>query len=453
MSNLAHERRSLEPFRGRTVGERTAATQNTEPLDVTSASRVCWRRKWNATCRYVPASFKSVVFLLLFLVGGCSSVSDRQGRLAANQYVAGNFAAARETLRPLASKTDENFVLNNVRLGSSALAENDLDEAEKAFLAAYEVLNSVGVNDGGRTLGALLVDEKLRIWRGEPFERAMANFYLGLIYYTRGDYGNARGAFENSLFKLRDYGEGSDKDDAYRNIESNFALGYLMLAKSWQRLGDPQKAAQNFDRVRQLRSYLNPVADPVRNERSNVLLVVDFGYAPRKVTNYDGAIAGFAPTPIQAGPIPQPAVLVDGTRYVVDDIGRPPVDLLALAQDRQWQSLDTFRTIKTTVGTGLIGIGAYEAARSRNGNNQAAGLAMVGAGLLLKATSQADVRQWEMLPRTTFVLPLELPPGTHDITVEFRNLPGLVQTWRGLIVPPKGEAVYYFRMQRHRPGT
>ena len=69
------------------------------------------------------------------------------------------------------------------------------------------MINSVGVNDGGRTLGAVLVDEKIHIWKGEPFERAMANFYLGLIYYMRGDYDNARGAFENALFKLRDYGE------------------------------------------------------------------------------------------------------------------------------------------------------------------------------------------------------------------------------------------------------
>ena len=74
-------------------------------------------------------------------------------------------------------------------------------------------------------------------------------------------------------------------------------------------------------------------------------------------------------------------------------------------------------------------------------------------GMLLKATSQADVRQWEMLPRTVFVLPLELAPGTHDISVEFPAVPGVSQEWRRLIVPPEGqEATYYFRMQRGNPG-
>ncbi|MDB5297597.1 MAG: hypothetical protein JWO31_3580 [Phycisphaerales bacterium] len=380
---------------------------------------------------------------------GCTSASEEAGRAAASAYARGDYADARRLVAPLAKKTDENFVLNNVRLGSAALAEQDWDAAETAFLAAYEVLNSVGTNDGGRTLGAVLVDERLRIWRGEPYERAMANFYLGLSYYARHDYDNARAAFENSLFKLRDYVD-ADKaggSDAYRDVESNFALGYLMLGRSWQRLGQDDKARQNFERVAQLRPYLAGVADPGRNARANVLLVVDFGYGPRKLTDFDGAIVGLGPTPAEVGPVPPPSVLIDGRPADVGAVDRPPVDLLALAQDRRWQSIDTFRTIKSALGTGLIGVGAYEGLRSRNRNNQAAGLAMVGAGLLLKATSQADTRHWEMLPRTTFVLPLELPPGTHDVTVEF-PVRGLTQTWRGIIAPDKGEATYYMRMQR-----
>jgi hypothetical protein len=73
--------------------------------------------------------------------------------------------------------------------------------------------------------------------------------------------------------------------------------------------------------------------------------------------------------------------------------------------------------------------------------------------MLLKATSQADVRQWEMLPRTVSLLPLKLPPGTHDILVEFPEVPGVRQEWRGLVAPPEGqEATYYFRMQRYNTG-
>lgn len=391
---------------------------------------------------------------LLFAAAGCApSTAEQAADHAVSDYYMGDYRDAQRRLAPLAQKTDENYVLNNVRLGSAALVDYNLDQAEAAFLRAYEVINSTGVNDPGRAFGAAVLNEKIKVWKGEPYERAMANFYLGLIYYMRHDYGNARAAFENSLFKLRDYGEGKDKADEYRTVESNFALGDLMLAKCWQHLGDEDAAGKNFDRAVELRPYLRYAADPERNRRANMLLVVDFGMGPQKVTNYDGAIVGFAPTPAQVGPVPPPTVVVDGRPISLEGAARPPVDLLALAQDRRWQDIDTIRAAKTTLGTGLVGVGAYEGLRSNNRSNQLAGLALVGAGLLLKGSSVADTRQWEMLPRTTFVLPLQLEPGTHDITIEFPSGPGLRQTWRGLVAPPPGEeATYYMRIQRYRTG-
>lgn len=387
---------------------------------------------------------------MLVVLTGCASHRDRTAELAVADYFIGDYDRAVSRLQPLAQKPDENFVLNNVRLGSAALVNYDLVQAEAAFLRAYEVINSVGVNDGGRTLGAVLVDEKLRIWRGEPYERAMANFYLGLTYYMRGDYGNARAALENALFKLRDYGSGEAKAEEYREIESNFALAYILLGRCHQRLGDPGKAQDMFTYASSKASYLQRLADPGLHARSNVLLAVDFGHGPRKITTFDGAIVGFAPTVEEEGLVPPPQVIVDGNEVPLHGLGVPPVDLLLLAQDRRWQSLDTLRTVKSAVGTGLIVGGAYEA--TRHDGNAGLGIALIGAGLLLKATSQADIRQWEMLPRTVFLIPLQLPPGRHDITVDFPNVPGLRQTWRGIEVPERGEVTYYFRPIRNNAG-
>ncbi len=398
--------------------------------------------------------FRAVLIGLAMLVSlaatGCTSKAQRAGEQAVQAYFAGDPARAVQQLKPLAQKTDENFVLNNARLGSAALIQYDLDQAEAAFLRAYEVVNSFGVNSGGRSLGAILVDEKIRVWRGEPFERAMLNFYLGLVYYMRQDYGNARGAFENALFKLRAYADDADRKGNYKEVESNFALAAIMLGKSWQRLGRDDLARAAFERVTQMASTLAPLADYDRNLRSNLLLVVDFGYGPRKVAGFDGSISGFEPEPHAEGMIPQPQVMIDGEYVDLAGMNRPPVDLLAVAQDRRWQSLDTIRAVKSVLGTGLIYGGAYEATR-RHGDAGTA-LALIAAGALLKATSQADVRQWEMLPRTVFLLPMQVEPGRHDVTVEFPHAPGLRQTWRGLDVPAQGEATYYFRMQRWNSG-
>jgi tetratricopeptide (TPR) repeat protein len=355
------------------------------------------------------------------LLVGCTSPAQRQANQAVSSFYFGDYERSVDLLRPLSQKPDQDFVLNNLRLGSAALADYDLDTAEAAFLRAYEVLNSYGVNDGGRTLGAVLVDEKIKIWRGEPYERAMANFYLGLVYYMRHDYANARGAFENGLFKLRDYGaeqDAANDPDRYEAVQTNFALGYLMLAKSYQRLGRDDLANTNFEQAVRLRSYLGGVADFDRNADANVLLVVDYGAAPQKVTSSDGAVVGFAPHPSEVGPVALPQVEVDRRPYDLDGVNRPLVDLVQLAQDRRWQSIDTIRAVKSGIGTGLIvggaGYGAYRSGQRGGMSNEdaAVSLGLIGAGLLLKATSQADVRQWEMLPRSVFVVPLKLPPAS-----------------------------------------
>jgi tetratricopeptide (TPR) repeat protein len=403
-----------------------------------------------------------VCFAMLASVG-CDAAQKREITIvrAVQDYFDGDYGAAANKLSPLAQQPNEDFVVNNLRLGSVLLPPYELDDAEAAFLRAWEVINSTGVNNGGRTLGAVLVDEKIKVWKGEPFERAMASFYLGLIYYIRGDYGNARGAFENALFKLHDVDPDKGKDAGSQDVESNFALASLMLAKSYQHLGREDLARANFDYVAQNNRALAPLANYERNTDSNLLLVIDYGHGPHKVADGDGAVVGFAPNPIEEGPMPLPRVIVDGNRIETDPFAHPPVDLLAMAQDRKWQSIDTLRAIKSAVGTGLLIGGGIEGIRGANGSGarQRTDLMVAGglaaAGLLLKATSQADIRQWEMLPRTTFVIPLHVQPGTHDVTVEFPGLYGGVrQTWRHLAVPEsKGaEATYYFRMQKWNEG-
>ncbi|HZL34605.1 MAG TPA: hypothetical protein VFC78_04790 [Tepidisphaeraceae bacterium] len=389
------------------------------------------------------------VCLLIFT--GCVSPEVKQAEMAVGDYFAADYSQAERLLKPLAKKTDENFVLNNARLGSAALVNYDLDTAQSAFLNAYQVLNSVGVNNGGRGLGAVVVSENIRVWEGEPFERAMVNFYLGLIYYMRHDYNNARAAFENALFKLRTNDPSSKDKDQAATQQSDFALAYVMLGRCYQRLDRAADGQKAFAQAVRLRPYLAPLADFARNAQSNILLVVDYGYGPRKAANGDGAIVGFVPTPYMAGPIPPPTVFVDGRLIDLAGEGRPPVDLLALAQDRRWQSIDTIRAVKSGLGTAMIVGGAGYGVIDRHADPYVA-LGLIAGGLLFKATSQADVRQWEMLPRTTFLLPLTLPPGKHDVLVDFPAIPGLRQEWRGLDVPAQGDATYYYRMQRDNPG-
>lgn len=396
---------------------------------------------------------QTLLALILGMAGvlalaGCSTTGQTPAiRDAIGLYYEGHHEQARQIFTPLAQKTNEDYVLNNVRLGSVELAQYDLEAAERSFYRAYEVMNSVQVNDGGRTAGAVLVSEKLKIWKGEPFERAMANFYLGMLYYIKKDYANARAAFENALFKLRDYGEKNVQEDKYAEMESDFTIAYLMLGRCWMKLGDAEKAAWMFNRAAQLRGELGALADMKRQQDCNVLLVVDFGQGPRKILQHDNSIVNFDPHPSQVPTLPTAQVAVDGRAISARGLNVPPIDLVSLAHQRQWQDIDTIRLVKSAVGTGLMAGGAYAAARGAhkgNNDNVAAGLGMIAAGALLKASATADLRHWEMLPRTVYIIPLVLSPGKHTIQVSFGDR--LSQTWRGVEARDGGETTLYMRI-------
>ncbi|MGA2496272.1 MAG: hypothetical protein ABSH20_00940 [Tepidisphaeraceae bacterium] len=387
-----------------------------------------------------------VIALLCLLQTGCESTgrtpeTDR----AIMDFYAGNYTGAQRILAPLSQKTDEDYVLNNLRLGSVALADYDNDLAEKAFLRAYEVMNSTGVNDGGRGAAAAVVHEKFKIWKGEPYERAMCNFYLGTLYYIKADYNNARAAFENALFKLREYSD-SDKDDAYKDVESDFVGGLIMLGKCWQKLGNEDKARDIFARAQQLNPQIRALATPDLQAQANVLLIVDFGDGPRKVTEHDSSIVTFVPKPDQAPPLPPVQLAVDGRGMDIRGTNMAPTDLVVTAHDRKWQDIDTIRLAKSAVGTGLMTAGAIRGATARKEGQAWTGAGLMAAGALLKASGGADLRHWEMLPRATYIIPLRLPPGKHNLTVHFGGQ--LAQSLNGLVAPPQGEATYYVRVFR-----
>src|SRR5207253_10411194 len=151
-----------------------------------------------------------------------------------------------------------------------------------------------------------------------------------------------------------------------------------------------------------------------------------------------------APHPMQVGPAPRPVIRINGNVLHVPGVGPPPVDLLDMAQDRRWQSIDTIRVFKSVVGTGLMVAGAYQGSKEHPDPGSAAALLIGGA--LLKATASGDVRHWEMLPRNVFIVPLILPPGKHNVSVSFND--GTGQTWRGVLAPEHGEATYYIRASR-----
>ena len=66
-----------------------------------------------------------VHLLMLVVAGGCANPTGRTPQIsrALDDYAFGRYESARAVLQPLAAKTNNDYVLNNVLLGAVAVAE------------------------------------------------------------------------------------------------------------------------------------------------------------------------------------------------------------------------------------------------------------------------------------------------------------------------------------------
>lgn len=366
----------------------------------------------------------------------------------ADLYYGRLYTEAREVVRPLAANRDsENVVLNNLRLGMSAFAWGDLDEAERAMLIAHEYLLSGQVNDPARRVAAEWVDEGKLVWKGEPYEQAMSYYYLASLYMVRGDFENARAAIRNALFKLRDIKDAGDKKK-FDLIESEFVLGYVVLGMTQTLTGNPADAERPFARAVELAPDLQPLIQTLRENRYNTLLLVDYGRGPKKLaTGADAQRVVFWPDG-RDRPTPLVRFEVDGQTVTIPT-DRPVVDLWRLSQFPKWWSLASWRQAKSDIGNFLLvaGAGAALGGAAADSNEAVyAGLGAAALGLLLKGTSKADTRHLGELPRVVFIVPIHLPPGKHDITIAVPGDPYGRAIWHDLIPGEPGKpAVYSIR--------
>ena len=352
-------------------------------------------------------------------------------------YEQHNYPAALEYFRERRQRPHVDYALQSLRLASSAMAAGDWAAAQAALEDATRIMDSYHTNTGLQRWVAYTTDETVKVFKGEPYERAMAHYYLGLLYYAKGDYANAGAALRNALFKLKVYDEEHDieSDDS---AESEFAIAWYLLARCRQRLNDPGNAARCFGYAAEpLGPAYKWAAGRELNRKANVVVVVETGRGPYKTPYGPNACIAhlnpiFASTPLL------PEVWVDGKRV------RDPamlVNLRHISAKRKWQTLDTVRYVK-----GILSSGAAVARIQRMGALPTAVASLLDRALLPGV--RYDIRYWELLPNTLFVLPLELEPGDHALRIIYRDTRGSEhpwhrQEWQRVAVPAEGERLLW----------
>lgn len=375
--------------------------------------------------RPIPLLMLPFIAVLVGCAGG-PSANTLRGR---SDFYAHDYAAAVKRFRTDENKHDRDYVMYNLDLGAAALGGGDVFDARRALLNAVMVMNS----DAGKAAGivSLFGDEAFKLFKGEPFEKAMAYVYLGVGYYNDGDYENARAAFSQALLMDK------QSQDGYRE---DLRLVFFLVGKCYLKLKDTENARIAFNKANQRNPGepygANPYYDIELAKRANVTLLVEMGRAPVKYRHGPGAsLDSFARAPY---PERRARIYFDGA---LAGETSPALDLFYEAQHRGSSGKDVVQGTKGVVRDAAV----VTAAVSRNKSVQLGALAVA-----LLNQSQADIRQWELLPGEVQVYSAQVGRGLKTLVLEFTdryggNLSAYRQVWYYVPVEAPRERLYLLR--------
>jgi tetratricopeptide (TPR) repeat protein len=333
----------------------------------------------------------------------------------AQQFSADKPAALQPIYNALWVEGEHNAVLNLNYLGLASLEIGDYAVAEKAFDAAIERIEAIYAdNPSAQKAKSVFAAEKVKDFKGEPYERAMTYFYRGVLYLRVGDYQNARASFLSA--------ERQSTLSESESYDSTFGLMDYLAGWSSYCDGDVSRAQELSARA----SKAQPeIFDSLRPDVSYIGLI-DVGTGPTKFgTGQYGEKLSFKssgepPTitsaEASAATISAPLVAADLNWQAATRGGRP-VDAI-LNGKAQWKTgTDTASAALTTVGYAT----SVQGALSGNQNLQNAGtigmaVGLIG-GLFAKAMNPAaDTREWSNLPADIAVGSGQLAPaGTPNL--------------------------------------
>jgi tetratricopeptide (TPR) repeat protein len=309
-------------------------------------------------------------------------------------------------------------VLWEYRLAAAAMRRAQFVEAKQALDDALaRIGNLFGPDKDAKKSRSYFREESKKSFIGEPYERVMAYYYRGILYWMDGEPDNARACFRSAQLQ--------DSDTENKEYGSDYVLlDYLDGLASMKLSADGSDAYKSALKNRRL--FAPPPLDPA----ANVLVFVEIGQGPSKYgTGEYGEELRFLPGRANgrraqvrvANQVVQAGAYDDLTFQATTRGGRVMDHILA--------NKTVFKSTADAVGNvSLIG-GAAMAMAGKD--TREAGLALAAFGLVSKivsaaTTPSADIRTWENLPQYLGFAALRLAPGEHVLTVEFLAEGGMV---------------------------
>ena len=348
--------------------------------------------------------------ILAVALTGCVTVEQRVITLTGDMLVDGP--------NEIAHGAPQDRVLWQYRTAVAALRRGNFSLAKQYLDDALLTVGGISTDKSARLARSYFHPESTKQFIGEPYERAMAYYYRGILYWMDGEPDNARACFRSAAIQ--------DADAEKHEYSADYALFDYLDGLATFKLGDDGSDA--FQRAEK-ESRLSKL--PPFTKGANVLVLLEFGHGPIKYAagNYGEQLRfreNFSPVRtavLRANGQSMSAGAVDDLQFQATSRGGRLMDYVLGHKA-------VFKTTTSVAGdVAIVTGGALLATHGHNSAGDEVGAGLLAAGVVTKlfsaaATPAADTRSWDNLPRYLSFASLTLPAGTNVVTIEFQDSAG-----------------------------
>jgi uncharacterized protein len=387
-----------------------------------------------------PASLsRALAPALAFGLCACASYTDRTARAVAT-FEAGEFEEARSAFEnPSTTKSD---FLRPAESGTVALTAGDWQGArdwlDQAAAEVAEVENAalVSATQLGESLLSFALNETVKSYEGEGYERVMLHVMLAMTYL-------AQGQLEGAWVEAKRSNKLLESEEAlYEKRYQAGGMGHFISAVAYELFGEPGEAYIDYKRMEEkgvgldlagralvrlgtqlrredeLPTWIERYGPDLERPRgaASVVLLAGVGLAPFKVeTGFslplpDGVVQWAVPSFMRRPQPIQSLCLLEigsGTRVssaLVEDLGQVATQNL----DDRIAWLATKSAVRAALKYGV----------TRELSEEHGALGWIAGALFTVATERADLRSWLTLPDSWHGARLFVEPGVHEFALE-----------------------------------
>lgn len=377
----------------------------------------------------------TVILALLgavFIQTGCATYQGKVEK-ARQHLVSGEFSAAEAHLKPLADEESGDQLIYLLDYATTLQMSGQYKESNNYFFKAEKLAEQLDYHSISRITGSLLMNEEMKQYKGDTFEKIFINAYLALNYLEMGNLDDALvearrindkyklyRSEEKKAFELNSFAKylsamiwEADKkyDDAFIAYKEAFELDskietikedILRTAKKSQRMDEYKRYKKEF----LLSSESNDWYD---KEKTELIVIFQQGWGPRKKFN-PRDIKFPILTPVATDTKKIKVKIEKDSKNIVEDRSK-------FIYDVELAAIKTFQDDQASLLARRVGAFVAKEVTARELSRRDDTLGFL-AWIFMHASERADLRQWSTLPETIQVARFYLPTGDYEVSLQ-----------------------------------